>query len=94
MKVKEITEFFPYQSPAIEATNFLMSFALDFDAREQFEQDKRAFLERCNLTIEAKEILSEPNSHTLLAKLNAEDVSSQLLVVLILETVTTDIIVL
>lgn len=94
MKAKEITEFSPYQSPAIEATNFLMSFALDFDAREQLEQDKPAFLKRCNLTAEAKEILSESNSHRLLAKLNAEDIASLLLVVLILETVTTDIIVL
>ena len=94
MKAKQITEFSPYQSPAIEATNFLMTFALDFDAREQFDQDKCAFLDRCNLSAEAKEILFEPNSNTLLAKLNAQDVSSMMMVVLILETVTTDIIVL
>ncbi|WP_434026635.1 hypothetical protein [[Pseudomonas] boreopolis] len=93
MKIEDAPEILPFQSPAEEVANFLMGFALDFDARELFEQDKAAFLKTSDLTREAQAILAEPNANTFLGKLNATEVAAAI-VVLILETVTTDIIVL
>lgn len=71
---------------------FLVNFAVDVDARERFADSKKEYLETTSLSAGAKEILLERNSDMLLRKLKQE--TSLLMAVIVLETVTTDIIVL
>jgi hypothetical protein len=93
MRIDEVTTTLPFRSPADEVADFLMTFALDFDARERLEEDREAFLRESDLSDEAKTILAESNANTFLGKINAEEVA-MMMVVLVLETITTDIIVL
>lgn len=94
MRIDEMPTPLPLQVPANEVSEFLMGFALNFDARERLDEDKNAFLQECDLSDEARSMLAEPNANTFLGKIHANQVTSALLAVLVLETVTTDIIVL
>ena len=80
------------KGPAEEVAQFLIRFSTDVEARENFALDKQAYLSRTDLSDEAKEILLEPDSGLLLKKLH--HTSAALIAVLVLETVTTDVIVL
>lgn len=93
MRVDEVTSPLPFHIPANEVSEFLMGFALDFDARERLDEDKDAFLQECDLSDEARSMLSEPTANTFLGRIHATEVALAL-IVLVLETVTTDIIVL
>ncbi len=75
MKMTTATALQPLKHPAEEVTQFLMGFALDFDAREAFEDDKQGFLEKITLSKEAKEIIAEPDATTFLVKINATEVA-------------------
>lgn len=93
MRVDEVANPLPFHIPANEVSEFLMGFALDFDARERLDEDKDAFLQECDLSDEARSMLSEPTANTFLGRIHATEVALAL-IVLVLETVTTDIIVL
>ena len=77
---------------AEEAARFLVGFSTDAEARERFAIDKEAFLRESDLSEGAREILMAPNANTLLRELN--QTSASLLAVIILETVTTEVVVL
>jgi len=77
------------RNAAEEVAQFLMRFATDVEAREKLAADKEAFIAQADLSEEAKKIIAQPSANVLLGKLAPETAS--LMVVIILETVTTDV---
>lgn len=76
---------------AEEAADFLVRFACDPRARDAFAQNRASCLAGAGLSDDAQKIISADTSDTLLRELKAE--SAAVLVVVVLETVTTDIVV-
>ena len=76
----------PANPSAEEATQFLMGFSVDAEARERFANDKEQFLKQADLSEAAKEILRTSNANFLLRELN-NNKASALLTVAVLETV-------
>lgn len=91
-KLHAASEKQPLDKAASEVTNFLTGFAVDSKKREKFAIDKEAFLKESDLSEDAKEILRAPNANLLLRKLN--ETTAAILAVIVLETVTTEVVVL
>ena len=74
-----------------EAVKFLMEFSLDSAKRTKMRVDKAAFLAETDLSEEAKALVQPEDSKLLLSAVTQG--SAEMLIVVVLETVTTDVIV-
>ncbi len=78
-------------TPRDEVMDFMIELSEDANKREAFASNREAYLKRSKLTNKAKQIIMLANQRLVLAALKGKGV--RLIFVIILETVTTDVIV-